>query len=103
MDISLARTFLEVVRSGSLIAASEQLHVTQAAVTARIQSLESQLNCRLFVRNRGGARLTRDGELFVTYANQLVQTWEAAQRDLPLISGIDSVLHLAAKPASTIR
>ena len=39
MDISLARTFLEVVRSGSLIAASEQLHVTQAAVTARIQSL----------------------------------------------------------------
>ena len=61
MDISLARTFLEVVRSGSLIAASEQLHVTQAAVTARIQSLESQLNCRLFVRNRGGARLTRDG------------------------------------------
>lgn len=97
MDISLARTFLEVVRSGSLIAASEQLHVTQAAVTARIQSLESQLNCRLFVRNRGGARLTRDGELFVTYANQLVQTWEAAQRDLPLISGIDSVLHLGCE------
>ncbi|ONM44349.1 LysR family transcriptional regulator [Halopseudomonas pachastrellae] len=97
MDISLARTFLEVVRSGSLIAASEQLHVTQAAVTARIQSLESQLNCRLFVRNRGGARLTRDGELFVTYANQLVQTWEAAQRDLPLIRGIDSVLHLGCE------
>ncbi|MAB42810.1 MAG: LysR family transcriptional regulator, partial [Pseudomonadales bacterium] len=49
------------------------------------------------VRNRGGARLTRDGELFVTYANQLVQTWEAAQRDLPLISGIDSVLHLGCE------
>ncbi|PBK03473.1 LysR family transcriptional regulator [Pseudomonas abyssi] len=97
MDISLARTFLEVVRSGSLIAASEQLHVTQAAVTARIQSLESQLNCRLFVRNRGGARLTADGELFVTYANQLVQTWEAAQRDLPLASGIDNVLHLGCE------
>ena len=62
MDISLARTFLEIVRSGSLIAASEQLHVTQAAITARVQSLESQLNCTLFVRNRAGARLTADGE-----------------------------------------
>ena len=43
MDISLARTFLEIVRSGSFVAAAERLHGTQAAVTSRIQSLESQL------------------------------------------------------------
>ena len=99
MDISLARTFLEIVRSGSLVAAAEQLHVTQAAVTARIQSLESQLNCTLFVRNRGGARLTPDGEQFVAYANRMVQAWEAAQRDLPLLCGIDNVLHVGAEPS----
>ncbi|MGM8934560.1 LysR family transcriptional regulator [Pseudomonas neustonica] len=97
MDISLARTFLQIVRSGSLIAASEQLHLTQAAITARVQSLESQLNCTLFVRNRAGARLTADGEAFVTYANQLVQTWEAAQRDLPLLQGFDNVLHVGGE------
>ena len=99
MDISLARTFLEIVRSGSLVAAAEQLHVTQAAVTARIQSLESQLNCTLFVRNRGGARLTPDGEQFVACANRMVQAWEAAQRDLPLLCGIDNVLHVGAEPS----
>lgn len=97
MDISLARTFLEIVRSGSLIAASEQLHVTQAAITARVQSLESQLNCTLFVRNRAGARLTADGEAFIAYANQLVQVWEAAQRDLPLLQGFDNVLHVGGE------
>ena len=97
MDISLARTFLEIVRSGSLIAASEQLHVTQAAITARVQSLESQLNCTLFVRNRAGARLTADGEAFVAYANQMVQLWEAAQRDLPLLKGFDNVLHVGGE------
>lgn len=97
MDISLARTFLEIVRSGSLIAASEQLHVTQAAITARVQSLESQLNCTLFVRNRAGARLTADGEAFVAYATQLVQVWEAAQRDLPLLQGFDNVLHVGGE------
>ncbi|HAF90952.1 MAG TPA: LysR family transcriptional regulator, partial [Pseudomonas sp.] len=97
MDIDLARTFLEIIRGGSFIAAAERMHLTQTAVTARIQNLESQLGCRLFVRNRAGARLTDDGERFVAYANQLVQTWEAARRDLPLPQGYDQLLTLGAE------
>ncbi|MCW1245512.1 LysR family transcriptional regulator [Pseudomonas sp. SAICEU22] len=97
MDIDLARTFLEIVRHGSLAAAAEKLHVTQTAITARVQKLESQLGCALFVRNRAGARLTADGEAFVVYANQLVQTWEAARRDLPLPEGYRNVLHLGGE------
>ncbi len=87
MDIDLARTFLEVVRCGSFIAAAERLHVTQTTVTARIHNLESQLGCRLLVRNRSGARLTDNGERFVGHASQLVQTWAAARRELPLPQG----------------
>ena len=97
MDIDLARTFLEIIRSGSFIATAERLHITQTAVTARVRSLESQLGCRLFVRNRAGARLTSDGERFVTYATQLVQTWETARRDLPLPRGYDNLLSLGAE------
>ncbi|WKN21947.1 LysR family transcriptional regulator [Azotobacter vinelandii] len=96
MDIDLARTFLEIVRGGSLAAAAERLHVTQTAVSARLHSLESQLGCRLLVRNRAGTRLTADGERFVGYANRLVQTWEAARRDLPLPDGYDKLLTLGA-------
>ncbi|WP_455286988.1 LysR family transcriptional regulator [Cupriavidus necator] len=77
MDVELARTFLQVVRSGSLLAVADKLHVTQTAVTARLKSLESQLNCRLFDRNKAGARLTPDGQRFFRYASQLVQTWQA--------------------------
>lgn len=97
MDIELARTFIEIVRCGSFIAAAERLHVTQTAITARVQNLESQLNCKLFVRNRAGARLTADGEAFIGYANQLVQTWEAAQRDLPLPQGYCKLLHVGGE------
>jgi DNA-binding transcriptional LysR family regulator len=97
MDIDLARTFLEIIRSGSFIATAERLHITQTAVTARVRSLESQLGCRLFVRNRAGARLTSDGERFVAYATQLVQTWETARRDLPLPRGYDNLLSLGAE------
>lgn len=97
MDIELARTFLEIVRHGSLASAAEKLHVTQTAITARVQKLESQLGSTLFVRNRAGARLTPDGEAFVVYANQLVQTWEAARRDLPLPEGYRDVLHIGGE------
>lgn len=97
MDIDLTRTFLEIVRSGSFIAAAERLHVTQTAITARVQKLEGHLNCTLFVRNRAGARLTADGEAFVTYANQILQTWEAAQRDLPLPAGYHNVIHVGGE------
>ena len=97
MDIDLARTFLEIVRCGSLAAAAQKLHVTQTAITARVQKLESQLASTLFVRNRAGARLTADGEAFVVYANQLVQTWDAARRDLPLPDGYRNVLHIGGE------
>ncbi len=97
MDIDLARTFLEIARCGSLVAAAEKLHVTQTAITARVQKLESQLDARLFVRNRAGARLTADGEAFVVYANQLVQTWDAARRNLPLPEGFNNMLHIGGE------
>ena len=40
MDIALARTFLEIVASGSFLRAAERLHLTQTAVSARVRTLE---------------------------------------------------------------
>lgn len=97
MDIELARTFLEIVRSGSLVAAAERLHVTQTAISARVQKLEQQLDCQLFVRSRNGASLTGNGEAFVPYANQLLQTWETARRDLPLPDGRHQLLRIGGE------
>lgn len=97
MDIELARTFLEIVRTGSFLAAAEQLHITQTTVTARVQNLEGLLGCRLFVRNRSGARLTDNGRHFVKHANQLVRTWEASRRDLPLPQGSEQLIAIGCE------
>lgn len=97
MDVSLARTFLEIVRAGSFISAAEKLHVTQTTVTARIHNLEGQIGCKLFIRNRSGASLTADGQRFVAHATKMVQTWEAAKRDLPLPSGTQQILNIGGE------
>lgn len=99
MSVDLARTFLEIVRCGSFVGAAERLHLTQTAITARVQSLESQLNCSLFVRNRSGAKLTPNGEAFVDFASRMVQAWEAAQQELPLPEACAQILHLGAEPS----
>lgn len=97
MDIDLARTFLEIVRTGSFMAAAERLHVTQTTVTARIRNLEAQLGCRLFTRNKRGAAPTEHGERFVVHANRLISAWERARRELPLPQGTQSLLRLGGE------
>lgn len=92
MDIDQARTFVEIVREGSFISAAEKLHITQTAVTARVRNLEDQLGCRLFVRNRQGARLTENGERFLLHATQLIHSWDAAKRELPLPEGTGDIV-----------
>lgn len=97
VDIELARTFLEIARCGSFMAAAERLHITQTTVTARVHNLEGLLGCRLFVRNRSGASLTDNGRHFVSHANQLLQTWEASRRDLPLPEGSGELITLGCE------
>jgi DNA-binding transcriptional LysR family regulator len=97
MDVDLARTFLEVLKTGSFISAAENLFITQTAVTARIRNLEDQLGCRLFTRNRQGAKLTENGERFVEYATRILSTWEAARRDLPLPEGTGNLVTIGAE------
>jgi len=97
MDVDLARTFLEVLKTGSFISAAENLFITQTAVTARIRNLEDQLGCRLFTRNRQGAKLTENGERFVEYATRILSTWESARRDLPLPEGTGNLITIGAE------
>lgn len=80
MDIEQARTFLEILHAGTFARAAERLHVTQTTVTARVQALEASLNCRLFIRNRAGAKLTNNGEAFVNPAKNMIEAWEQAKQ-----------------------
>lgn len=97
MDIERARTFLEIVHTGSFLNAALRLHVTQTTVSARIRTLEDELGRKLFVRNRNGARLTAAGREFERYAQSLVQIWERARHQLAIPAGSTSVLAVGSE------
>jgi DNA-binding transcriptional LysR family regulator len=92
MDISSARTFLEVIKTGSFVGAAANLNLTQTAVSARIRVLEDQLDRPLFVRNKAGARLTPAGEQFQKFATTLVQVWERARHQVGMPAGRQKVV-----------
>jgi DNA-binding transcriptional LysR family regulator len=97
MDISVARTFLEVVKTGSFVSAAANLNLTQTAVSARIRVLEDQLDRPVFVRNKAGARLTPAGEQFLRFATSLVQVWDRARQAVALPPGRESVVTIGAE------
>jgi len=97
MDTELARTFLEIVSTGSFIRASERLNVGQTTVSARIRLLEQQLGRKLFVRNKSGATLTPAGERFLRYAPSFVQLWQRARHQVALPPGHRAALTVGSE------
>lgn len=97
MDIDRARTFLEIVHTGSFLKAADRLHVTQTTVSARIRTLEEELGRKLFVRNRNGASLTAAGREFERFAQSFLQVWERARQQLRVPAGRTSVVALGGE------
>jgi DNA-binding transcriptional LysR family regulator len=97
METELARTFLTVVTAGNFISAADRLHVTQSTVSARIHTLEEQLRCRLFIRNKAGTALTPAGRQFQKHATSLVRTVEQARQDVGIPTGYRAVLAVGGR------
>ena len=82
MDTDLLKTFLEVSRTRHFGRAAEALYLTQSAVSFRIRQLENQLGVSLFTRHRNNIRLTTAGERLLPYAESLMNTWQAAKKEV---------------------
>jgi len=63
----LIASFERVVALKTIHAAANDLGLTQAAITKRIQALESELGVSLFLRSRRGMTLTGEGEALLQY------------------------------------
>lgn len=91
MDLELLRTFLELNRTRHFGRAAEALHLTQAAVSSRLKSLESQLGVTLFERSRREMRLTPEGGRLVRHAERQIAAWRMARQDVTLAGAAEQL------------
>ena len=78
------------VDSGSLTRAADELGCTQSAVSHSIASLESELGFPLIVRNRGGVKLTDEGERIMPAIREILRGEELLSQTASSIRGLDS-------------
>jgi len=94
MNVTVLRTFLEVVETGNLNRAADRMHVTQSTVTQRINMLEQQLGEALINRRKSGAELTSAGFKFKRYAELMLRNWQQARHEISLPETNDSILNI---------
>jgi len=63
-----------VTRHGSLRRASEELHLSQPALSEAIRGLERELGVLLLDRHRTGARISHQGERLLPLINRVLDT-----------------------------
>jgi DNA-binding transcriptional LysR family regulator len=98
MDIELIKTFLEVKDCRHFGKASENLYLTQAAVSTRIRQLERYFGVTLFHRARNNIQLTLAGERLVPHAENMLNSLRMAKQDVALASDKVAQISIAGTP-----
>lgn len=76
MLIRSMRAFLALYRYGTVVAAAEHVHLSQAAVSVQMKSLERELGVDLFIRTKRSIKLTPAGHRLVPLAERMVATYQ---------------------------
>lgn len=88
MNFTHLTAFFAVVETGSVTGASEQLHVSQPALTREIRELEERLGATLFDRMPRGMQPTEAGRLLADYAAQIFSLANAAEAAVGEFAGL---------------
>ncbi|PXW24754.1 LysR family transcriptional regulator [Paraburkholderia caballeronis] len=84
MNLSLKqlKVFLGVANASSFTKTAQSMHLSQAALSAIIRELETQLQCRLLERTTRTVSLTEAGRVFYPTAMKIVETLEKSVIEL---------------------
>ena len=75
MTTSQLECFISLAGTLNYMKTAEQLGLTQPAVSKQIQTLETELNCKLFNRTTRSVTLTKAGSAFLADANTIIDTF----------------------------
>lgn len=74
MTFQQLQYLLAINRNGSVSLAAKELFVSQSSVSIALSSLESELNCRIFIRSTQGLSLTTEGKQVLLHAQRICES-----------------------------
>lgn len=89
INIELYKTFYIVAKNGNISKATNELMLTQPAISKAIKTLESQLGCSLFIRSKKGVILTDEGKEFYLQIKQAMEIIDNAELKIQEMINLD--------------
>jgi DNA-binding transcriptional LysR family regulator len=81
MNIDQIKTVLELNKNRHFKKTAQTLFVTQSTISARLNALEQELGCKLFIRTSRTIEITPAGERFLDHAHSLLSIWRRARQE----------------------
>ena len=81
VNLELYRIFYVVAKHKHMTKASEELHISQPAISQSIKKLEEQLDGTLFLRSNKGMELTEEGKMFYEYVKGALELIDNAEKE----------------------
>lgn len=81
VNLELYKIFYVVAKNKNMTKASEELHISQPAISQTIRKLEDQLDGTLFLRSNKGMKLTEEGKMFYEYVKGALELINNAENE----------------------
>lgn len=102
MNLELYKIFISVANNKNITRASEELNISQPAISKSIRNLEEYLGGKLFIRTRRGVTLTKEGEELYKYVKQGLEYIKNAENKFAeLINLEEGTIRIGVSPILT--
>ena len=102
MNLELYKIFISVANNKNITRASEELNISQPAISKSIKNLEEYLGGKLFTRTRRGVILTKEGEELYKYVKQGLEFIKSAENKFTeLINLEEGTIRIGVSPTLT--
>ncbi len=102
MNLKQLRYFLVVAEEKQITAAAKRLYIAQPPLSYQLKQLEKELGAQLFKRTAHGIELTDVGQIFQSYANEIISLAQNAENQVhKAISGELGTIAIGMASSST--
>jgi DNA-binding transcriptional LysR family regulator len=101
MTLEQIRYFADIAEYGSFSGAADRWYISQPAVSKQIRSMEEELGCKLFDRQRGSGKriaLTEIGQQVYPSLKRMLDQYEAIIQDINVLKKYKQLLRVSAAP-----
>lgn len=82
IDQEILETFVALAKYKNFSEVAYRRNIAQSTVSKQIKNLENELGTKLIIRKQKGSTLTASGELFLKYAEQIIELYQRSKSEI---------------------